>query len=55
MMLRYRRRLRMVSEALMLRVIGGQDSHSWWMCVVAHSYGGLGVGHECRWWMVCMS
>ena len=43
-MLRYHRRLRMISEALELIVNGGRDNHSWCMCVVGHGYGELGVG-----------
>ena len=34
----------MISEALVRRVKGGRDSHSWCMCVVVHGYGGFGVG-----------
>ena len=49
LLLRYRRRLRMISE---LHVKGGRDSryHSWCICVVSHCY----VGWVWRWWMVCM-
>ena len=25
---------------------GGRVSHSWWMCVVSHCYGGFGVGRD---------
>ena len=32
----------MISAALELCVEGGQVSHSWWMRVVSHGYGGLG-------------
>ena len=32
----------MISEALELRLEGGQISHSWCMYVVSHGYGGLG-------------
>ena len=35
------RRLRIISDALELRVNGGRVSHSWCMCVVSHGYGGL--------------
>ena len=34
----------MIAVALELRVKGGRDSHSWFMCVDGHSYGGFGVG-----------
>ena len=30
-------------EALELRMEGGRVSHSWWMCVISHCYGVLGV------------
>ena len=54
LLLRHHRRLRTTSEALERRVKGGRDSHSWCMYVVGHGYGGLGVGHGWRWWIVCM-
>ena len=41
MLLSYHRRLRMISEALELRMKGGQVSHSLCMCVISHGYGGL--------------
>ena len=44
LLLSYHRRLRMISEALEIRVEGGRVSHSWCMCVVGHGYGGLGGG-----------
>ena len=38
-------RLRMISEAQQLCVDGGRVSHSWFMCVVGHGYGGwVGAG-----------
>ena len=36
----------MISEALELRIEGGQLIHSWCMCVVSHGYGGLGGGRD---------
>ena len=36
----YHRCLRTISEALELRVEGGQDSHIWCMSVASHGYGG---------------
>ena len=42
----YHRRLRMISEVLELRVKSGQVSHSLCMCLVSHSYGGLGVERD---------
>ena len=44
--LSYHRRLRMISEALELRVEGGRVSHSCCMGVVCHGYGGLGGGMD---------
>ena len=44
LLLLYHRCLRMIVEALELRVKGRRDSHSWCMCVVGHGYGRLGVG-----------
>ena len=32
----------MISDALELCVEGIQVSHSWWMCVISHGYGGFG-------------
>ena len=32
----------MISEALELRMEGGQLSHSWCMCAVSYGYGGFG-------------
>ena len=40
----YHRRLRMISEALELRVEGARVSNCWSMGVVTHGYGGLGGG-----------
>ena len=34
----------MISDALELRVEGGQVIHRWRMCIVSHSYGWLGAG-----------
>ena len=42
----YHRRLRIISEALELRVEGGRVSHCWCMCIVSHGYGGLGGGKD---------
>ena len=30
----------------MLCVEGGRVSHSWWVCVVSHGYGGLDGGRD---------
>ena len=40
LLLSYHRRLRMISEALELRVESGRINHSWCMCVVSHGNGG---------------
>ena len=46
-LLNYHRRLRLISEALELRMEGGHVSRGWCMWVVGHGYGGLvGVGME---------
>ena len=42
----YHRRLKIISEALELRVEGGGVSHTWCMGVVSHEYGGMGVGRD---------
>ena len=42
LLLSYHRRLRMILEALELRVKGGCVSHSWCMCVASHGYGEFG-------------
>ena len=42
----YRRRIRMISEALEVYVEGGRVSHSWCMGVVSHGYGRLGGGSD---------
>ena len=52
LLLSYHICLRMISEALDLRVEGGRVSNSWCMDVVSHGYGGLGQGW--RWWTVFM-
>ena len=36
----------MISDALELRVVGGRVDHSWYMCVVGHGFGGIGVGND---------
>ena len=46
LLLSYHRRLRMLSEALELRLKGGRVSHSSCMCVVSHGYGRLGEGKD---------
>ena len=38
----YHSRLRMISDVLQLRVVSGQVSHGWCMCVVSHGYGWFG-------------
>ena len=44
----------MISEALVLFVIGGRVSHSWCLCVVGHGYGGLDGGRDGGGgWYVC--
>ena len=48
LLLSYNSCLRMISEALELRVEGERVSHSWYMYVVCHGFGGLGgAGMEC--------
>ena len=42
----YHRRLRMITEALELRVEGGRVSHSLCMCAVGYGYCGLGGGRD---------
>ena len=44
--LTYHRHLRMISEALKLRMEGGRVSHTWCVCVVSHGYVGLGGGRD---------
>ena len=46
LLLSYHRRLRTISEALELRVVGGRASYSWCMCVFIHSYDGLCGGRD---------
>ena len=46
MLLSYHTRLRMVLEALELRVEDRRASHSWCMCVVSDGYGGLGGSRD---------
>ena len=43
----------MISEALELRVEGGQVSHSRCMCIVSHGYGGLSGGGGGGWCACC--
>ena len=43
--LNYHRRLR-ISEAPLLRVEGGRDSHNSCMYAVGHGYGGLSEGRD---------
>ena len=52
LLLTYHRHLRMISDALELRVEGGQVSYSQCICVISHGYGGFGGGLGWRWWMV---
>ena len=42
LLLSYHRRLSVISEALEPHVEDGRVSHSLWMCVVSHCYGGFG-------------
>ena len=46
LLLSYRWRRRMISEALELRVEDGRVSHCWCMCVVCHGYVGLGGSRD---------
>ena len=46
LLLSYHRRLRIISEAIEMRVEDGGVSHSWCICAVSYGYG--------AWWMVCM-
>ena len=38
--------LRMISEALELRMEGRRVCHRWCLCVVSHGYGGFGEGRD---------
>ena len=46
MLLSYHRRLRMIAEALELRVESERVCHCWCMCVVGHGDDGLGDGRD---------
>ena len=46
LLLSYHRRLRMISEAIDLRMEGERVSHSWYMGVVSHGDGGLIGGRD---------
>ena len=54
LLLRYHRRLRMISEALELCAKGERVCHFWRMCLVSHGYGGFGGSRDGGdGWYVC--
>ena len=50
LLLSYHTILRLISQALELRVEGRRVSHSWCMCVVSHGNGGMGGGRDGGWY-----